>query len=143
MYKATDTYERLATLRDKLNRHPMPQRHDFTGDSCDKALASTSTEQELAIAETMSGRGTSIDEALVRVQQGLYGICESCDKPIPKARLKALPDAKYCIECQIDYEGSNGNSQRKIPGHKLADVTDLFNEDDPMDHKSDPKWRNI
>ena len=39
-----------------------------------------------------------IDDALDRVENGTYGICEGSEKSIPKARLEAIPWAKYCVE---------------------------------------------
>lgn len=39
-----------------------------------------------------------IDYALQRIEDGTYGICEGTGKPIPKARLKAQPWARYCVE---------------------------------------------
>ncbi len=41
-----------------------------------------------------------IDEALAKISEGTYGLCEGCDKKIPKARLKVVPHARLCIECQ-------------------------------------------
>ena len=41
-----------------------------------------------------------IQEALDRLQLGDYGICLSCDQPIPLKRLQDLPWAKYCVPCQ-------------------------------------------
>jgi len=41
-----------------------------------------------------------IDAALKKVEEGTFGICEDCDKLIPKQRLKAVPYAKLCIKCQ-------------------------------------------
>lgn len=46
-----------------------------------------------------------IEESLKKIETGKYGICESCNKPIPKARLHAVPYAKYCIKCQRQQEG--------------------------------------
>ena len=40
-----------------------------------------------------------IDIALSRIKNGTYGICEINGEPIPKARLKAIPWARYCIAC--------------------------------------------
>lgn len=39
-----------------------------------------------------------IDDALQRIEEGTYGICEGTDKPITKARLEAQPWARYCVE---------------------------------------------
>jgi len=40
-----------------------------------------------------------IDDALSRIENGTYGICEADDEPIPKARLRAIPWARYCVRC--------------------------------------------
>jgi RNA polymerase-binding transcription factor len=41
-----------------------------------------------------------VDEALDRLKSGDYGVCLSCEEPIPTKRLLALPWARYCIPCQ-------------------------------------------
>ena len=41
-----------------------------------------------------------VEEALDRVQSGDYGVCLSCEQPIPAKRLHAVPWARYCVQCQ-------------------------------------------
>jgi len=41
-----------------------------------------------------------IDQALVRVDEGGYGICEECGEKIDKKRLEILPFTPYCVHCQ-------------------------------------------
>ena len=41
-----------------------------------------------------------VEEALVRVKEGTYGVCQECDEPISPKRLQALPWAKFCVRCQ-------------------------------------------
>ena len=41
-----------------------------------------------------------VDEALDRLASGDYGICLSCEEPIPAKRLAAVPWARYCVPCQ-------------------------------------------
>lgn len=41
-----------------------------------------------------------IDDALAKIEDGTYGECEMCEKKIPKARLKVVPHARLCVECQ-------------------------------------------
>jgi len=50
-----------------------------------------------------------IDEALQRMDEGTFGLCVNtdCGKPIPEIRLKAIPHAKHCIECQTIYDRKN------------------------------------
>ncbi len=57
-------------------------------------------EQEFALGLLDSERKLlkEIDEALERIEQQTYGICEGTGKPIPKVRLEAQPWAKYCVE---------------------------------------------
>ena len=47
---------------------------------------------------------TNTDAALKRIQQGSYGICVQCSKPIRPERLEAIPAAIYCINCQEKVE---------------------------------------
>ena len=41
-----------------------------------------------------------VEEALDRLGSGHYGVCLSCEEPIPHKRLNALPWARYCVTCQ-------------------------------------------
>ncbi len=41
-----------------------------------------------------------IEEALQRMEQGIYGVCTNCGNEIRPGRLKAMPWARYCIDCQ-------------------------------------------
>ena len=45
-------------------------------------------------------RTSDIDLALRKIEKGNYGACERCGKDIPLARLKILPEARYCIDCE-------------------------------------------
>ena len=48
-----------------------------------------------------------IDEALKRIEQGIYGTCEMSGKPINKERLEAIPFTRYTVECQSQIERQN------------------------------------
>jgi len=63
-------------------------------------LGTDNYEQEFALGLMDSERKLlkEIEEALERIENGTYGICEGTDKPIPKARLKAQPWARHCVE---------------------------------------------
>ena len=45
-----------------------------------------------------------INEALARIKDGTYGLCNQCKKPIPISRLKAIPHARTCLKCQEKLE---------------------------------------
>jgi DnaK suppressor protein len=63
-------------------------------------LGSDNYEQDLAVGLMDSERQLlhEIDRALDRIDQGTFGICEETGKPITRARLEAVPWARYCIE---------------------------------------------
>lgn len=54
-------------------------------------------ENQLAIA-TNNEHLEDVDAALARIDDGTYGICEVCGKPIGEARLEALPTTRFCID---------------------------------------------
>lgn len=54
---------------------------------------------EAQIKDTQK-RVTQIDVALRKISKGQYGKCESCGKEIPQARLKLIPEAANCLECE-------------------------------------------
>ncbi|RME94096.1 MAG: transcriptional regulator [Verrucomicrobia bacterium] len=55
-----------------------------------------------------------IDEALKRIVNGTYGICELTGKPIPKARLDAVPWARFTVEAQARLEKEGALRQRRL-----------------------------
>ena len=63
-------------------------------------LGTDNYEQEFALGLMDSERKLlrEIDEALGRIEKKTYGTCEGTGKPIPKARLRAQPWARYCVE---------------------------------------------
>lgn len=73
-------------------------------------LATEATGQELSFAISDAGRRNlkDVEEALVRIKDGTYGVCERCQKPIDVARLDAVPHARMCISCQEIAERESG-----------------------------------
>jgi len=61
---------------------------------------SFSQEFSLELLQRDEATLTEIDEALVRVESGKFGLCEGCAEPIPKARLNTVPHARFCVDCQ-------------------------------------------
>ena len=80
-----------------------------------------------------------IDEALKRVEAGSYGICEMSGKPIPHARLEALPFTRYTVECQADLEKRNRFQRVRQPVTSLFGLSDEDGEGDDDDNSSDSK----
>ncbi len=69
-------------------------------------MATESYGQELNFSISDAGRKNlrDIEDALIRIKEGTYGVCESCGKPIVESRLEAIPHARMCISCQENSE---------------------------------------
>jgi RNA polymerase-binding transcription factor DksA len=65
-----------------------------------------------------------IDEALKRIEQGTYGICELCSKPILHARLEAIPFARFTVDCQSQLEKQRKMTRSRQPVTSLFGLTD-------------------
>lgn len=65
-----------------------------------------------------------IDEALKRIELGSYGVCEMSSKPIPKARLEAIPFARFTVECQSQLERQKKNQRARQSVTSLFGLTD-------------------
>lgn len=65
-------------------------------------IGSESFSQEFSLELLQRDEATlvEIDEAIDRVDAGSFGLCESCEEPIPKARLQAMPYTRNCVDCQ-------------------------------------------
>ena len=65
-----------------------------------------------------------IDEALKRIEQGTYGMCELCNKAILHARLEAIPFARYTVDCQSQLEKQRKMTRSRQPVTSLFGLTD-------------------
>ncbi len=70
------------------------------GDVADQATSDTEAELQIRLHQTDGRLLRAIEEALVRVKQGTYGVCVTCGHPISKARLNAVPWTHHCRNCK-------------------------------------------
>lgn len=70
------------------------------GDEIDDVVQTVEKELKFDISATEKGILNEIEIALKKIDNGTYGKCELCKKPIEPKRLKAIPYSRYCIECQ-------------------------------------------
>ena len=97
-------------------------RDQSRGDVLDAALDNAHDEINSQLAEVESRELAQIENALEQMREGRYGLCQGCEKPIPLARMQALPYAILCIECQQEIEKS---------GRDLSDSSDWGRLIDP------------
>lgn len=70
----------------------------FDDENADAGTFTFERERDLSIENNVRDLLAKIDRALIRMDDGAYGICSRCGKPIEKARLKALPYVDLCIK---------------------------------------------
>ena len=90
-----------ARLKDKKSMD-MPEAE--VGDPIDDASKSLDKEILFELSGNAHSTIEQIEAALRKIDKGIYGFCEYCRQPIPKKRIKALPFARYCVNCQHSTE---------------------------------------
>jgi RNA polymerase-binding transcription factor DksA len=57
-------------------------------------------EKDISILESLEAELGDLEKALGKLDEGTYGICEACGKPIPRERLEAIPATRFCVKDQ-------------------------------------------
>jgi DnaK suppressor protein len=83
-----------------------------SGDIYDQASSERDRELGLLLNDREREKLRNIDEALLRIEEGEYGICEECGCDIPLGRLKVMPFAHYCVRCKEDIEKMQAQTKR-------------------------------
>jgi DnaK suppressor protein len=117
--KSPFTAKELKTLKDDLQVHRADvekqlaeisestfagNQTDMTGESgfdeeyADAGSATFEREKDLSLVNNLRDLMEKIEKAMTKIDEGTYGLCDRCGKPIEKARLKALPYANLCLK---------------------------------------------
>jgi DnaK suppressor protein len=103
----TDT-ERLEIMRQEIVEEIEHLRIDLRNlaePSADEAdINAYEREKTWALVQRLQRKVESVEHAMRMVENGTYGICESCGDRITPARLEILPEATLCLECQRQIE---------------------------------------
>jgi len=87
---------------------------DDAKESADLAVRDVISELSLKLGERESQMVADIDQALLRMSEGSYGMCVKCNKPIDERRLEAVPTARYDATCQEAIENDRGFAQPSL-----------------------------
>lgn len=77
-----------------------PAESDFSEDGGEGSTLTAEIARLEEVLSQLDGRLDEIDDALVRIASGTYGICRTCGGPIGEARLEAIPEATQCLSCK-------------------------------------------
>lgn len=83
---------------------------DDAKESADLSLRDVIEEMALKLGDQESQMVADTDQALLRIEEGSYGICARCGRAIDERRLEAMPTARYDAACQTIVEEANGES---------------------------------
>ena len=114
-------YHRLLELREQLTRQmnglAKESAQEMAGYSLHMADSGTDNfDRDFALSLLSSDQDAiyEIEEALKRIEKNTYGICELTGKPIPKARLDAIPWTRFTVEAQAQLEKEGALRQRRL-----------------------------
>ena len=96
------------TLNDKIG-----QEKESFPDPTDQAVAELDSNFQLRLRGREQGLLRKIDEAMARIEDGSYGVCESCGEQIGARRIEARPVTTLCIECKTQQEEEEKLLERK------------------------------
>jgi DnaK suppressor protein len=99
-------------------------------DAYDLASEERAREINLILTDRDRGKLQAIDDALDRIDEGSYGICESCESEIAEGRLVAMPFTRLCVQCQADRETEAKQNRRGDDdrAYRRLGATDLDEE---------------
>jgi len=99
-------------------------------DQYDLASEERSREINLILSDRDRDKLQAIEDALERIEDGSYGICEQCEEDIAPERLEALPFTRLCVSCQSEMEREAKQHRRPDDdrGQRRTNLSD-FDED--------------
>jgi len=80
------------------NQSELTGEMGFDEEYADAGTATFERERDLSLVNNVRDLIQRIDKALAKIDEGTYGLCDRCGKPIEKVRLKALPYANLCLK---------------------------------------------
>ncbi len=88
---------------DTLKKSQKDASGDISGYTYHMAdVASDTYDREFSLGLASNERQSlyELDDAIKKIEEGTFGVCEECKSPIAKTRLKAVPFARLCLKCQ-------------------------------------------
>lgn len=142
-------YDRLLELREQLLRQmdglAKESAQEMASYSLHMADSGTDNfDRDFALSLLSSDQDAvyEIEEALKRIERKTYGVCELTGKPIPRARLEAIPWTRFTVEAQAQLEREGALRQRRLGQLGTIDaaaVPDVEPEDDEPEEKTKEK----
>ena len=92
--------EEMAANQNESESESLSELSSLDQHPADLGTETFNRERDLSILDSVEAELTDIEHAMARIEDGTYGICESCGKAIGADRLNAMPAARFCLEDQ-------------------------------------------
>jgi RNA polymerase-binding transcription factor DksA len=99
-----------ADLHDTSEQASLGELSNLDQHQADIGTETFDRERDLSLLEQVEAELADIEHALERLEEGTYGTCEACGKPIGDERLEAVPAARFCLEDQDKAEHEAGRN---------------------------------
>jgi len=130
--------ERLSAMREEILTKMRTRKAEWReagginpepGDELDIALTEREREFDTILSSIEKERLSDIEDALRKLKEGTYGICEECKARIPPERLEMVPFARLCRECQ-EIKDRDGKIKRGLEEGKILKPTGFLDTSD-------------
>lgn len=138
-------YNNLIELRDRLRvqmsglaKDSAEEMDNYSLHMADSGTDNFDRDFALSLLSSDQDAVYEIEEALKRIERGSYGVCELTGKPIPKARLEAIPWTRFTVEAQAQLEKEGALRQRRLGSLGSVDSAPSSEADDDDDVEEKP-----
>ena len=141
-----ELHERLMMQMDGLAKESAEEMQSYSLHMADSGTDNFDRDFALSLLSSDQDAVYEIEEALRRIEKETYGVCELTGKPIPKARLEAIPWTRFTVEAQMQMEKDGIARQRRLGTLGSVDSTGATavlesssDESDSSDNKSNSR----
>jgi DnaK suppressor protein len=133
-----DLRERLLNQMSGLAKESAEEMASYSLHMADSGTDNFDRDFALSLLSSDQDAIYEIEEALKRIEKGTYGVCELTGKPIPKARLDAIPWTRFTVEAQAQLERDGALRSRKLGALGTVDSSggvEVVEEEDEPEEK--------
>jgi DnaK suppressor protein len=138
-------YTNLVELRDRLlqqmsglAKESAEEMDNYSLHMADSGTDNFDRDFALSLLSSDQDAVYEIEEAMKRIERGSYGVCELTAKPIPKARLEAIPWTRFTVEAQAQLEKEGALRQRRLGSLGSVDSAPAVEVDDDDEVEEKP-----
>jgi RNA polymerase-binding transcription factor DksA len=133
-----DLRERLRRQMSGLAKESAEEMDSYSLHMADSGTDNFDRDFALSLLSSDQDAVYEIEEALKRIQRGTYGVCELTGKPIPRARLEAIPWARFTVEAQAQLEREGALRQRRLGALGTIDTVGPAEVEEEIEEEEKP-----